>query len=52
MAILTFFTSVLGPLKVGDAVCQMLHQPRVLLIILTRSDDGARVAAKHLVASL
>ena len=52
MAILALFTSVLGPLKVGDAVCQTLHQPRVLLIILTRSDDGARVGAKYLVAYL
>ena len=52
MAILTLFTSVLGPLKVGDAVRQMLHQPRFLLIILTKSDDGAGVGAKHPVASL
>ena len=52
MAILALFTSVLGPLKVGDAVGQTLHQAAVLLIILTRSDGGARVGAKHLVASL
>ena len=52
MAILTLFTSVLGPLKVGDAVRQMLHQSRFLLIILMRSDDGARAGAIHLFASL
>ena len=52
MAILTLFTSVLGPLKVGDAVRQMLCQATVLIIMLTRSDDGARAGAMHLVASL
>ena len=52
MAILTLFTSVLEAFKVGVAVCQTLQQPTFLLIILTRSDDGARAGAKHPVASL
>ena len=52
VAILTLFTSVLGPLKVGDAVGQMLCQPTVLIIMFTKSDDGARAGALHLVASL
>ena len=52
MAILTLFTPVLEAFKVGDAVCQTLQQPRVLLIMLTRSDEGARAGVLHLVASL
>ena len=52
MAILTLFTSVLEAFKVGDAVRQMLCQPTVLIIMFTRSDDGARVGAMHIIASL
>ena len=51
MAILAIFISVLEAFKVGVAVCQTLQQPTFLLIILTRSDDGARASAKHLIAS-
>ena len=52
MAILAIFTSVLGPLKVGDTVRQTLCQATVLIIILTRIDQGARVGVLHLIASL
>ena len=52
MAILAIFTSVLGPVKVGDGVGQTLQKPTALLIIFTRSDHGARVGAMNLVASL
>ena len=44
--------AVLGHLKVGEGASQTLQQPTVLLIILTRSDDGTGVGARHVLASL
>ena len=52
MAILLIFISVLGPVKVGDAVRQTLYQPSALIIMFTRSDDGTLSGALHPVASL